>query len=561
MTGLIPALELHSLFPMKGYSLTQVDSLLKEGEDVRWYSLWLMKNDKLVLADFNLPEPNENGVIKVKETHKVIISVAKKGADYDLHPNSLNNVWVSSPKDVMKWAIRDALNTSLTEEGVNHELLQDRIDAFLAVNPAVRFVDPDKAIDLELAADTVLIDTITNSVDYQQRQYNDWIGRIDIITTSQGRYVGQVFRTVESLSYDHGRMKPGNALFCKTMKKYMLFPENNRPDRLQMARTVFARHEVLAESEDPMVAHESYDGKLFGKHLKTAIASHPLNYYDCIVVSESAAKKMTCLKTTRQTIIDTAPYRVLVQQGDQVTPGEVLLKSGDMVVKASKIKTAARLTKIIRTGTMVGRIPATRYVFHFSQFYPLSNGDKLSSRHSSKGVVRIVPDEDMPYIIGRGQSREPLEVLIHPRSLVGRRNLGVLREMMANKRAVDVKERKLVRHFSDEWSMEELVRLGYGSVDQIARHGEQIGEVFQGPMYWLRTDKHAVDAMSAIGAVKPVDQHGMNPDTGRSGQRFGPDVAAVMIAKGLPHTLQAILREAIEPAAISKAKAMLECLE
>jgi len=68
------------------------------------------------------------------------------------------------------------------------------------------------------------------------------------------------------------------------------------------------------------------------------------------------------------------------------------------------------------------------FIFKFHVIRPLEVGDKLTGRHGNKGTVsRILPDDEMPYIIENGK-RKHLEVILSPFSIVTRMNLGQLIE-------------------------------------------------------------------------------------------------------------------------------------
>lgn len=549
------------LFPLRSYSLIRASDTFEDGDDFRTYMLALRKSEEdVVELVFTIPEPDKQGVMMVGQTHKVIIHHARRDANFELGRRSLKNVRVDTPADTVKWVVRDALLSALASTEPDQTVLQHHIDSFFATSPLLRVVYPEKPIDLEMSAATIMIDVAQNPVDYKERVYEDWQGAIDPTTTPTGRYVGQVFRAAKGASVYRGKLLPSKYLLNRSMEKYLVFPENDRPDRLLMTRSVLARHEELVEHEDPLVAHEEYDGRLKGTHLMTGIISHPLNYYDCIVISESAAEKLACRKVVRQTVIDTDVFEVRAYEGELINVGDPLLVSEDRTIYANKIKVPSVVTKAQAIGTMVGGVLATKYIFEFLSEYDMIEGDKLSSRHGSKGCVRIVANCDMPVAVCNGKE-VALDILAHPRSFVGRRNLGVMREMMANAKCVAESRTFRTGHFSKEWSMEQLVEEGYGEKYPAYLHGEETGDVFLGPLYWLRTDKHALDMCSAVGDKKPVDQHGLNPDSGRAGQRLGPDVLLVMEAKGLHLAMARMLANSVEPVALEMMEKYLHCIE
>ena len=572
---MIPIINLNSLtdiFPVKGWYLESVADKVPEGADYQEVVITLShENNRDSRHDvrFYLPLQDINGIIKIGATSRIIIAKGLPGAEYCLHPNMLSNVWIASPIDQVRAAIRDALHMAIISgvpqnsdlNPINEELLQDKLARFFSTGDSIRYVDPGKPIDVEFNRSAILFDVASDKLDYQERRFTDWRGKIDIISTSQGKHAGLIYRGAKGASIESRRIKGSDNVFCRSMEKYLLFPENNRPDRLLMTRSVLAKHDPLVHSEDPLAAHISYDSKLKGRHFVTGVASHPLTFYDSIVVSESAAYKMACTKIVRQVFITNKKYKKVYTSG-YVVPSTILLECDGEVVTPTKLKVAsAELIDYSSEHTLVGRTIATRHTFTFRCLYPLRDGDKLSSRHSSKGVVTIIPDKEMKkYTIVTLDGTVVPEVLIHPRSLVGRRNLGVFREMMANKRCVHESTTLRTEHFSFRWSFNELVSLGYGNPYNISENYNVRGKMFVGPLYWLRPDKHAVEQLSVMGIDKPIDIHGMNPDSGRAGQRMGPDVAMVMKAKGMDWILKTLMRKSIEPGAIARAKQILGCL-
>jgi hypothetical protein len=195
----------------------------------------------------------------------------------------------------------------------------------------------------------------------------------------------------------------------ETMDRNLVFPENDRPVRLLLTRSALGGHEELATCEDPWVRHKDYrPGDLRGKHMLTGIMADRTNYSDCISVSFSAAQKLACYRRKSQTIVDTHPVDLQVRVGSSVSPGDVVAVIDEGVcdgkqklreVKTHKLVTKAKVVDIVRTETHVLGEPAERIRIRYECMYTLSDGDKMTTRHGNKGVVRIVADKEMPKIL------------------------------------------------------------------------------------------------------------------------------------------------------------------
>ena len=195
-------------------------------------------------------------------------------------------------------------------------------------------------------------------------------------------------------------------------------------------------------------------------------------FEDGIVVSESAAKKLTSLHLHKpRTFLDRGmtvgldkfranfPGEVtnenakkldedgVIKKGQTVNPGDVIMTvlkknepSPEQIMlkgihkalvrpyKNAAVKwdkdTSGVVTDVVRNGSEIVAYVATEE--------PLEVADKLSARHGNKGVVsRVVPDEEMP----RNKAGEPLEIMVSPSGVPGRINLGQVLETMLGKAA------------------------------------------------------------------------------------------------------------------------------
>lgn len=466
--------------------------------------------------------------------------------------NSLLDLVVQTPKEVLLDTIRKALTKSLDSDDPMAQA-QRTIDSLFGSSDLIRNVDAHKPLDVEGGALTVVIDSPGNT-NWEDYMYNDWEGIIDYTTGTQGEKIGHTFKLAEGCRVEDGKFVPSNKLFSTLMRRCVLFPENTRPNRLLITRPAFANHEELIQAEEPVVAHESYQNEFTGRHLITGILSLPDNYQDCLVISQSCANNLACWVRKRFTVQDTGKIEVLVSEGDHLLEGTEIANIYDQdneLVETiiSPVKDGEWIiNKIDYAPTIMGGERATRYRFEISTVYLCENGDKLTTRHGGKGVVKIKPDDEMPKLLGKA-----LDIVVHPMSFNSRRNLGTFREMMVNKALWhDYKGQTLkkVKHFSQKHSMERLVKMGMGK-NSVLDDGTLC---FTGPLYWLRTDKHSREQCNRVtGHRHFLNQDDLKPNSGKiSGKRMSMNYSTIMAAKGLNDTHKALVKKNIVPRSLSK---------
>jgi DNA-directed RNA polymerase subunit beta len=225
-----------------------------------------------------------------------------------------------------------------------------------------------------------------------------------------------------------------------TVHLYDHFPLNGGKNMLHAEPKVkvgdrVERHQLLADT------NYTKDGELaIGTNMRVAyLPYHGLNFEDGIVVSESAATKMTSLHLHAESafvfpgsIVDpkrwqnyalpelASPSRMakigsdgVIKEGSPVEPGDVLVtlltpmeaqspEARDLMsIKKSLVRDfqdrslkwdhdyPGVVAKVERSGSKI-----TVYV---KTEEPLHVGDKLSGRHGNKGIVsRVIPDHEMP---------------------------------------------------------------------------------------------------------------------------------------------------------------------
>jgi DNA-directed RNA polymerase subunit beta len=197
-----------------------------------------------------------------------------------------------------------------------------------------------------------------------------------------------------------------------------------------------------------------------GRNLRLGYLVHPGNYEDGIVVSESAAKKLTSehmyqrrmdledlnLAVDRNRFLSTFPSKFDKRQmsaiGDDgvVKPGTVV-HDGDPLVLGVKEMQPVQGAALLRGKRSIYSDHSLTWdhedpgvvtdVFRnadglkvaVKSYAPAKVGDKMAGRGGNKGVIsEIVPDDQMP----KAADGQPLEVLMNPLGLISRVNPSIV---------------------------------------------------------------------------------------------------------------------------------------
>jgi hypothetical protein len=535
---------LAAAFPVRGYYLEHYrrDADDDADFDEHHFGLWKMGDSIEVV----LCTPRETrGIYEVDGTHKVLVRRAVPGANWPKLPRHSSSVRCYDREEILAQALRTALSKGLVAD-VDPKRMQAEIDKFFAASPMLRQVDPWNELDIQMTRDTVHIEVGTRSINPRDRLLGDWHGKIDLLTTPQGGRVLQTCQMARDAGINSdGRLTTGKSLFSPAMEACLLFPESTRANRLLAARSALQHREVLVDSEQPWVAHHKYrDLMLSGRHLLTAIMSHPEGYEDCVVLSPEAAAKLECYVFKIYRVADVLDVSPVVQMGQRVREGDALIRrvtreGEDLVTLSDPVFTEVFSTESCRS--RVAGKPGTKAKVTVFGTLKTVDGSKIITRHGNKGIVVI---RDLP----RTKDGRQIDAIIHPRSVFNRRCMGVLREMALNRKCQDSGTGLRVKHIDTEHGLEDLETEGWLDYTPL----ENGGEALIAPLYWLRVDKHAQDALSWMAGEKPEDFRGLVPDTGkRGGQRFGHDMATVLKAKGMADVARALLEQNREPGAVS----------
>jgi DNA-directed RNA polymerase beta subunit len=331
-----------------------------------------------------------------------------------------------------------------------------------------------------------------------------------------------------------------------------------------------------------------------GTNLKvTYLPYKGYNFEDGIVISESAAKKLTSEHMHRKSIdidpekdfvdkkkfisyasttakkLTTAQMAKLgddglIQIGEKVMPGDVLVAAvgkRDLIGESARAvgrldkkmfafqdksvlwdsQHAGEVVKVIKNPNGKG---ATVFV---RTLEPAEIGDKMVGRHGNKGIItRILPDGDMPKIGGPDGTHT--EVLMNPMGVPTRINLGQALETAAAKIALKTGKPYMVQNFDANQSdytehvLKQLKDHGLSDQEEIfdPHSGRKLGDALSGHQYIMKL-KHQVEKKLAVRANGPnytIDRAPKGTGAEHPGQAIGQLEFYALLAHGARHNLR-----------------------
>lgn len=319
-----------------------------------------------------------------------------------------------------------------------------------------------------------------------------------------------------------------------------------------------------------------------GTNLRAAYIPYKgLNFEDGIVITESAAKKLTSEHIHEhavspekgddfnlETFLAWSPNSMDVRQ-TQMLDSTGVIRKGQILKKGDPLWVGTRENKydpeyiamkklspnrspkrghmekwtsdfdgevvdVIKTGKKLKVYVKTRENAQI--------GDKLTNRHGGKGILtKIIPDGEAPHTA----DGEPIDILLNPHGIVSRINPSQMLETAAAKMAQKVGTPYIVDNFSGEDYLESIKRdlkktkVADRELLFDPHTKDALGEVLVGPQYFLKLNKQATSQFSARSDGKY--------DANRSPLRGGDDGAKSLdlltFYSMLAHGSRANLRE------------------
>jgi DNA-directed RNA polymerase subunit beta' len=397
-----------------------------------------------------------------------------------------------------------------------------------------------------------------------------------------------------SNGYTNSIIIKGNDGKEHSVQIYNHFPLNDAKTALHSTPNIkvgdsVKKHQVIADT------NFTRDGQLaLGTNLRvTYLPYKGYNFEDGIVISESAAKKMTSEHVSRKSIeinpdkdfVDKKKFAVyasttakkmtreqmdklndngIIRVGTKVMQGDILVAAvGKKDLAGEAARAIGRLDKKMfsfedksviwdsqHPGEVVKVIQnpngkgATVFV---KTLEPAEIGDKIVGRHGNKGIItRILPDNEMPRIGGKDGTHT--EVLMNPTGVPSRINLGQMLETAASKIAVKTGQTYLVRNFGGadsnytEKVIKDLKEHGLSDTEELfdAKTGRRLGDALTGNQYIMKL-KHQVEKKLAVRSHDnkfTIDRAPKGTGAEHPGQAIGQLELYALLAHGARHNLR-----------------------
>lgn len=338
-----------------------------------------------------------------------------------------------------------------------------------------------------------------------------------------------------------------------------------------------------------LLADSNYtkDGTLaLGVNLKTAyVPFRGLTYEDGIVVSETAARKMTSqhmhrfdLQVTDGVVLNKKQYqayfggkadteqmgklddRGIVKPGTEISSGDYILAAMRAEVAGPEDALLGKLHKKLikpykdvsvlwekdNNGVVADVAVNPRHVtVTVRTDTALVVGDKVTNRAGGKGVVTaVLPDSEMPY----DQDKNPYEIILNPATVISRMNIGQLSETAAAKTAAPDKP-YIAPAFPEKGEnisqkiRDELKKHNVKEVDTVYdSSGAKVGDIFAGPQYFYKLGKTTDTNFSARASHGGYDAD-MQPV--RGGESGAKAIGLLDTYALLSHNARNLLRESV----------------
>jgi DNA-directed RNA polymerase subunit beta' len=337
--------------------------------------------------------------------------------------------------------------------------------------------------------------------------------------------------------------------------------------------------------EGDLLADSSFtrDGALaVGTNLRVAwLAYKGHNYEDGIVVSETAAKKLTSVhmyKVDHRTSQDGVQGRDkfaayypskftgaqlakldddgVIKVGQRVQSGDpvvVYLAHKDTTPEDVALGRISRnLVRPYSDSSNVWEEPFEGEVAHVQKMpgmirvtlkteEPLQTGDKVVSRYAAKGLVsKIVPDHEMPHTT----DGKPLEILLNPMGLPTRMNPSQIYEALAGKISEKTGKPYIVENFERgdirEKMRSELKQHGISDTEDVIdpETGRTIGKITVGKQFIMKLEHASKEKFNARDPSNAYTADMRPMKSGEGAQTIGHMELAALMSHGAMHNIR-----------------------
>ncbi len=398
----------------------------------------------------------------------------------------------------------------------------------------------------------------------------------------------------------------GSGKTARTVHLYDNFPLNDTKGMMHSEPVVHVGDEV---TKGQLLADNNFtkDGALaIGANLRVGYIPYKgYNFEDGIVISESAAKKLTSehlykkdleldphndkvskeklkafgvVKSSTMTKEhwDALDEHGIIKPGTHVRSGQVLvaavgknmsLRQGGAMSAMGKRAWNPMKNKSLTWDedhdgivTKVVRSPSDKNIrVYVRTEEQMVIGDKLTGRHGNKGIVtRILPDHEMPHTVGKDGEKKHLEVLLNPSGVPTRINVGQMLETAAGKIAEKTGKTYIVDNFAGpdhdyrQQVLDDLRTHGLSDEEMVFDPSDirrPLGSVLVGPQYLLKLKHQVEKKLTARGGGTTAEGKGLpydvdkQPKKGAGIGRGGQGFGALDLYTLLGHNARHNIRE------------------
>lgn len=299
------------------------------------------------------------------------------------------------------------------------------------------------------------------------------------------------------------------------------------------------------------------------------------NYEDGIVISETAAKKLTSEHLYKKDLeIDPSTDHISIQKlkayapastsridrshweqldsdgivkpGARLVPGQIMVAAvgkntskqgglmsliGKKAIRPYKDKSLVWDEDHVGIVTKVVKSPSGRGVKVYVKTEEQAVvGDKLSGRHGNKGIItQILPDHEMPHTVDKNGEKKPLEILLNPSGVPTRINVGQMLETAASKIAEKTGKPFIVNNFAGpshdyrKQVMDDLRAHGISDEEVVydPHDKKPLGSVLVGPQYILKLKHQVEKKLTVRGGGTTVSGKPLSYDSDRQPTKGG----------------------------------------
>lgn len=297
------------------------------------------------------------------------------------------------------------------------------------------------------------------------------------------------------------------------------------------------------------------------------------NYEDAYTISQSFANRMASehsyefrrdndpeSRTSVNDYISALPREYNREQVERMDPDGVVrvgtvVKQGDPLVLSAKRRSANLSKRVSRTGaisftddsqqwshddpgivTNVHRTKNGGAVVTVATASPLRDADKLAERAGNKGIVRIIPDDEML----QDQNGQPFDVVASDLGLISRKNDSRAYEALLGKIAAKTGKPYRLEEMdsNDIWQLvrDGLDQNGLSDTETVVdpTSGRKIPNVFTGVQYMLKL-QHMAESKAhgrGVGAYSSDGQPAKGAEEGLQAKRFSSQELGAMVSHG-----------------------------